>query len=68
MTWEQIKQSEKDFLTPSEIGEFLQCNPQTLRVAVKTNKDLVGFHCSMIGQTVRIPRLAFIRWVEGGEF
>jgi len=67
MTWQEIKASDKLFLTAQDVAPVLQCDPQTLRLAVRQQKELVGFNCSMIGQTLRIPRVAFIRWVEGTE-
>ena len=66
MTWQEMKQSDKMFLTADDVSEVLNCDPQTLRLAVKEKKELVGFNCSMIGKTLRIPRQAFIKWVEGG--
>lgn len=66
MTWQEIKTSDKLFLTADDVSEVLKCDPQTLRLAVKENRELVGFPCSIIGKTLRIPRPAFIRWVEGG--
>lgn len=65
MTWEELKESDKLFVTADDVSEVLHCDPQTLRLAVKETKELVGFRCSLIGKTLRIPRLAFIRWVEG---
>ena len=67
MTWPEIKASDKLFLTAQDVAPVLNCDPQTLRLAVRQQKDLVGFNCSMIGQTLRIPRMAFIKWVEGGS-
>ena len=65
MTWQEMKQSDKMFLTADDVSEVLNCDPQTLRLAVREKKELVGFNCSMIGKTLRIPRQAFIKWVEG---
>lgn len=65
MTWQELKQSEKLFVTADDVSEVLNCDPQTLRLAVREKKELVGFNCSMIGKTLRIPRQAFIKWVEG---
>ena len=67
MTWEEIKASDRLILTAQDVAPVLNCDPQTLRLAVREQKDLIGFNCSMIGKTLRIPRLAFIRWMEGGE-
>lgn len=66
MTWQELKESDKLFVTADDVSEVLNCDPQTLRLAVRERKDLVGFPCSMIGKTLRIPRQAFIKWVEGG--
>ncbi len=67
MTWEEIKTSDKLMLTAQDVASVLSCDPQTLRLAVRNQKELVGFNCSMIGQTLRIPRMAFINWMEGGK-
>ena len=65
MTWQELKESNKLFVTADDVSEGLNCDPQTLRLAVREQKELVGFPCSMIGKTLRIPRPAFIKWVEG---
>ena len=65
MTIQEMKKSDKIFLTAADVSEVLGCDPQTLRLAVREKKELVGFNCSMIGKTLRIPRLAFIKWIEG---
>ena len=67
MTWEEIKASDELILTAQDVAPVLKCDPQSLRLAVRNQKELIGFNCSMIGQTLRIPRLAFIRFMEGGE-
>lgn len=65
MTWEEIKASDKLILTAQDVAPVLQCDPQTLRLSVRQQKDLIGFNCCIIGQTLRIPRMAFIKWMEG---
>lgn len=67
MTWEEIKASDKLILTAQDVAPVLQCDPQTLRLSVRKQKDLIGFNCCIIGQTLRIPRMAFIKWMEGGN-
>ena len=67
MTWEEIKTSNKLILTAQDVAPVLECDPQTLRESAKTQIELIGFNCSVIGKTLRIPRPAFIRWIEGGE-
>ena len=65
MTLEEMKASDKIFLTAADVSECLECDPQTLRLSYREHPELVGFNASMIGKTMRIPRKAFIQWVEG---
>lgn len=67
MTLSEIKASDKLMLTPADVAPVLGCDPQDIRVAARQRPDLLGFNFSVIGSRVKIPRLAFIRWVEGGE-
>ena len=63
MTIEELKKSEKAFLTPAEIAPVLQSDPQTLRVTARQRPDLLGFDFTFTGNRMKIPRLAFLRWL-----
>jgi hypothetical protein len=65
MTLEEIRASDKTVLTPSEIAEVLKADAQDIRLAARRNPERLGFNVSVIGTRVKVPRLAFIRWVEG---
>jgi hypothetical protein len=65
MTLDEIKASDKTVLTPSEIAEVLKADAQDIRLAARRNPERLGFNVSVIGTRVKVPRLAFIRWVEG---
>lgn len=65
MTLDEIKASDKSVLTPAEVAEVLGCDPQDVRVAARQRPDLLGFNVAVIGTRVKVPRLAFIRWMEG---
>jgi hypothetical protein len=65
MTIDEIRNSTKEVLTPAEVAEVLGCDPQDVRVAAKQRPDLLGFNVTVIGTRVKVPRLAFIRWLEG---
>lgn len=67
MTLNELRDYPKDFLTPAQIAPILGCDPQDIRVAARLRPDLLGFSVSVIGTRVKVPRLAFIRWMEGGE-
>lgn len=67
MTFNQILESEKDFLVPREVAEVLGCAPYSINVQAKEDPGKLGFPVVMLGTRVLIPRLAFIRWVNYGN-
>ena len=67
MTLDEIRNSTKEVLTPGDIAEVLGCDPQDIRVAAKQAPERLGFNVAVIGTRVRIPRKAFIYWMEGKE-
>lgn len=67
MTLDEIKASDKSVLTPAEVAPVLGCDPQDIRVAAKQHPERLGFNVAVIGTLVKVPRLAFIRWMEGQQ-
>ena len=67
MTLQEIKALDREYLTPAQIAPILGCDPQDIRVAAHQRPDLLGFNVAVVGTRVKVPRLAFIKWVEGGE-
>lgn len=65
MTLEQIKASDKVFLTPSDIAEVLHCHPYDISIAARDCPELLGFPTTRIGTRTKIPRKPFINYVEG---
>ena len=65
MTLDEIKACDKPTLTPAEIADVLNCDPQDIRIQARTAPERLGFNVAVIGTRVKVPRLAFIRWVEG---
>lgn len=65
MTLDEIRNSTKEVLTPADIADVLNADPQDIRVQAKRNPERLGFNVAVIGSRVKVPRLAFIRWVEG---
>ncbi len=65
MTLDEIRNSTKEVLTPAEVAPVLGCDPQDIRVAAKQHPERLGFNVAVIGTRVKVPRLAFIRWMEG---
>ena len=65
MTLAEIKSSDEVFLNAADIADVLQADPATIRLAAKQRPELLGFPVCVCGRRVRIPRLAFIAFVEG---
>lgn len=65
MTFEEIKLSDKEFLYAKEIQEVLGIKPNTLREQARNDPSKLGFPVIVCGTRVRIPRKAFIKFIEG---
>lgn len=65
MTLDEIRNSTKEVLTPCDIAGVLGSDPQDIRVMAKLHPERLGFNVSVIGTRVKVPRLAFLRWMEG---
>ena len=67
MTFKEIQESDKYFLTPEDVREVLGCMPYSINVQAKEDASKLGFPVSMIGSRVKIPREAFIHWMLYGN-
>lgn len=65
MTLRDLKEMDVDFITPAEVASVLDCAPQAIRSQAENNPALLGFHFCKVGNRLKIPRLAFIKWMEG---
>lgn len=65
MTLEQIKESNKDILTCADVSEVLQCNPYTLHIQAQQRPEMLGFPVICMGSRVKIPRVPFLKFMEG---
>lgn len=63
---EKIKSMDKLFLTPAEAAPVIGCDPHYIRVAARTKPEMLGFPVLVYGTRTKIPRLPFIRFIEGG--
>lgn len=66
MTINELKQSDKAFITPAVAASIIRCDPNYIRVAARQRPDLLGFPVCVMGHRTRIPRVPFIRFVDGG--
>ena len=67
MTLDEIRNLNREYLVPSEVAPVLGCDPQDVRVAAKQHPERLGFNVAVIGSRVKIPRRAFVTWMEGGK-
>ena len=67
MTLDEIRNSTKEVLTPADIAEVLGADPQDIRVAARQHPERLGFNVAVIGTRVKVPKLAFLAWMEGGN-
>lgn len=65
MTLDEIKNYSREYLTSAQIADLLGCDPQDIRVTAKVAPGKLGFNVAVIGTRVKVPRLAFVRWMEG---
>ena len=65
MTLQQIESDTREILIPSDIAPILECDPHDIRVAARQKPELLGFPVILIGNRVKIPRLAFLEFMNG---
>ena len=63
MTIQEIRESGKQYLTPSDVAPVLHCKPYTLNVTVKCGGTL-PFPYLMLGTRLKFPRAAFLAYVD----
>ncbi len=66
-TVQEIENSTSEMLTPAQAAKVLGCDAQTLRIQAKIHPEKLGFPVSVIGTRVRIPRVAFLKFLKGAE-
>ena len=67
MTLDEIRSSKKEFLVPSDVAPVIGCDPYSINVQAREDIRALGFPCCRIGSRVKIPRIGFLRWMEGNN-
>lgn len=62
---EEVRASSRDVLTPADVTPVLGCDPHYIRVAARQCPERLGFPVVLIGSRTKIPRIAFIKYMEG---
>lgn len=63
MTLEELKASDKAFLTPADVAPVLGTHPHTIRVMAHQAPEMLGFPFTFSGCRMKIPRVPFLRFV-----
>ena len=58
----RIAASGKEMISPADVAPVLGCNPYSINVMAKADPGRLGFPTCMVGNRVKIPRRAFLRW------
>lgn len=66
-TLDEVRASGRDVLTPADVAPGLGCDPHYIRVAARQCPERLGFPVVLIGNRTKIPRIAFIKFMEGAE-
>lgn len=64
-TLDDIRDLDRDVITPAQAAPVLGTDPQHIRMAARKEPGLLGFPVIVIGSRVKIPRLPFIAFITG---
>jgi hypothetical protein len=65
MTYDELKTMERETITPAVAAQFLSCDPHAIRLIARQHPERLGFPVVCYGNRVKIPRRAFIKFLEG---
>ena len=63
MTLDEIRNSDKTMLTPADIAEVLQADPQDIRLSARQCPESLGFPVCVIKSRTKVPRIPFLRFM-----
>ena len=66
-TLQEIENCGKNMLVPTDVAEYLGCEPHSINRAAKDAPGLLGFPVIVMGNRVRIPREGFVRYMRGED-
>lgn len=67
MTLEDLRAMERETITPSIAASVIGCDPNGIRLAAHREPESLGFPVIVMGSRTKIPRLAFIEFMESCE-
>lgn len=63
MTINEIRKSDATWLTPSDIAEVLECDPNTIRAQAQDDPSKLGFPVVVLCSRVKVNRKGFLRFM-----
>lgn len=67
MTLAEIKALDRDVITPAQAAGPLGCDPHYIRLVAHQCPEKLGFPVVVLNSRTKIPRIPFIRYIEGKE-
>ena len=67
MTVAEVKALDRTYLTMSDIGTLIGIRPDTLLWQARKDSSSLGFPVCVAGDTVRVPKGAFLDWLLGSS-
>jgi hypothetical protein len=65
LTLSDLKSQDTATITADTASKVLNCNPHYIRVAARQCPEKLGFPVIVYGSRVKIPRIPFIKFMEG---
>ena len=65
MSLDDLKRIDREYLTPAQVAEILNCSAHGIRIWARKRPEQLGFPVCIIGTRVRIPKRPFIQFMEG---
>ena len=67
MTLDEIRASDKTFLTPADVAGILAADAQSIRLQARELPEALGFPVICVGNRTKIPRKPFLRFLGEEE-
>lgn len=62
---DEIRGMDTPTITPAQAATVLGCDPHWIRLAARQCPERLGFPVTVIKSRTKIPRIPFIRYIEG---
>jgi hypothetical protein len=64
-TLAELEADTRDFVSPADVAQIIGIRPYAINLCARDNPEALGFPVVRVNSRVRIPRLAFIKFVKG---